>query len=105
MGPILHDISIVVTALAPSIGAVWFHISKMNKNFEQFCQDRIEIDKTMLRNSIVATCYPILKRGYITVPEIDSLHEMYNQYKKLDGNGTCEMLFNRVKTLEIKEME
>lgn len=103
--PLLHDISIIVTTLAPAIGAVWFNMTKMNKNFEQFCKDRIDIDRTMLRNSIVASCYPILRRGFITVAEMDSLSEMYNQYKKLDGNGTCEMLFNKVKILEIKEKE
>lgn len=53
---------------------------------------------------LIHQCHKYLERGYITVDELEDLTKyLYNPYRALGGNGTAELLFNKVSDLPNKE--
>lgn len=46
------------------------------------------------------SCSSLLKRGWASTEEIEDIEKyMYEPYKAMGGNGTAEMLMNKVKNL------
>jgi hypothetical protein len=46
------------------------------------------------------SCQKLIDRGWATTEEIEDIEKyMYEPYKALGGNGTAEMLMNKVKAL------
>lgn len=56
-----------------------------------------------LHNNIYSFCGDILKRGSVTIKELDNLEYLWKAYSGLDGNGTGEVLYKRVNSLPIVE--
>ncbi len=56
-----------------------------------------------LHNNIYSFCGDILKRGSVTIKELDNLEYLWEAYSGLNGNGTGEVLYKRVKSLPIVE--
>ncbi|MFV0379475.1 MAG: hypothetical protein ACK5KQ_01435 [Anaerorhabdus sp.] len=62
-----------------------------------------EASKSMLRYLILNKCDEIIKRGCVTVEELEELEEMNVPYKKLKGNGTAKLMLGKVERLPIKK--
>jgi hypothetical protein len=43
-----------------------------------------------------------IDRGNITADEYENINYLYEPYRKLGGNGTCERLYDEVKSLKIQ---
>lgn len=49
---------------------------------------------------IKMSCTTVLKKGWISTEELEDLEKyLYEPYKKMGGNGTAEVLINKVKAL------
>lgn len=53
----------------------------------------------ILHNKIYRQCDEHLSDGFITIDDLDDLSYLFNAYKALGGNGTGEVLYNKVKEL------
>lgn len=56
---------------------------------------------SILHDRIFQACMYFITKGEITADELENLEYLYKGYSGMDGNGTCETLYNRVKTLKI----
>lgn len=59
----------------------------------------------ILHNEIYKQCTSFIEQGVVTVDDLDNLEYLWNGYHCLGGNGTGELLYNRVRTLPIKKGE
>lgn len=59
----------------------------------------------ILHNKIYRQCDHHLTDGYITIDDLDDLSYLFNAYKSLGGNGTGEVLYNKVKSLPNKKQK
>ena len=59
----------------------------------------------MLHDKIFEKAERYIKRGAITVRELDNLRHLFTPYKGLGGNGTGEQLFNTCLKLPIVSEE
>lgn len=55
----------------------------------------------ILHDRLYQGCQFFLKRGSISVPDLDNLEYLYNSYHALGGNGTGTELYTRCKALPI----
>ena len=56
----------------------------------------------MLHNQLYRTCDEYMKRGWITVNDLEDLEELYACYSGLGMNGVGEKLYNDCKNLPVK---
>lgn len=56
----------------------------------------------ILHNEIYKQCTFFIEQGEITVDDLDNLEYLWRGYHGLGGNGTGELLYNRVRSLPIK---
>lgn len=57
----------------------------------------------LLHDRIYGECYRFLDLGYITRDGMRNLTYLYSAYHALGGNGTGTELYNRAKSLPLKE--
>lgn len=57
----------------------------------------------MLHSRIYKTCSEYLEIGWISVDDLDDLDYLFCSYKGLGGNGTGEVIYNKVKALPNKK--
>lgn len=57
----------------------------------------------LLHDKLYYLCEKHLTNGYITIDELDNLTYLYQPYKEMGGNGTCEHLYAECKALPKKE--
>lgn len=55
----------------------------------------------ILHDRLYQSCQYFIKRGSITVPDLDNLEYLYTSYHALGGNGTGTELYTRCKALPI----
>lgn len=56
----------------------------------------------ILHNEIYKQCTYFISQGEISVDDLDNLDYLWRGYHGLGGNGTGELLYNRVKELPLK---
>ncbi|WP_379946473.1 hypothetical protein [Enterococcus devriesei] len=56
----------------------------------------------ILHNEIYKQCSYFIEQGEITVDDLDNLEYLWRGYHGLGGNGTGELLYNRVRELPLK---
>lgn len=56
----------------------------------------------LLHDSLFRNCEQYIKRGEITVNELENLETLYASYHALGGNGTGTALYEKCKLLSIK---
>lgn len=88
-------------------------ITEMKKLLEELATDNNEIKNTLkvhkrsnvsiLHDKVYKNCREYLKRGCVTVEELDNLEYLYDSYKEQGGNGTGDNLYKRVIELDIKD--
>ena len=59
----------------------------------------------MLHNKLYRQCEVHLTEGFISIDDLDDLDYLFTAYKNLNGNGTGETLYNKVKVLPHKKMK
>lgn len=57
----------------------------------------------LLHDRIYTEAKVRIKEGRVSTEDYDNLRYLYEPYKALGGNGTCERLMNEVNKLPIKE--
>lgn len=71
--------------------------------------DKNNIEKKMLlglaHDMLYRRLEEHLKNGYITVDDMENLGYLYEPYRKMGGNGTCERLYEEVAKLSHKKEE
>ena len=55
----------------------------------------------ILHDRVFQTCMYYIDKGEISGDELENLECLYNGYSGMGGNGTCEILFERVQKLKI----
>lgn len=91
----------ILTAI--SSGAV-FVLKKVYKDFKKESQEQKSIKEGMvaiLHDTLFKNCEQYIKKGEITISELDNLEGLYHSYHSLGGNGTGTELFERCKGLKI----
>lgn len=53
----------------------------------------------LLHDKLYYLCEKHIAAGYITIDELDNLSYLYQPYKEMGGNGTCEHLYSECKAL------
>lgn len=62
----------------------------------------ITADKIILKDRIKHLSKNYITRGFVMSDELEDLHEMYNCYQELDGNGFLTALMDKVNHLEVR---
>lgn len=62
----------------------------------------VTADKIILKDRIKHLSKSYLNRGFIMSDELEDLHEMYNCYLELEGNGFLKALMDKVNGLEVR---
>ncbi len=57
----------------------------------------------IMHDRLYQSCTYFIKMGYIDTSALKNLEYLYESYHKLGGNGTGTELYNRAKSLPIKE--
>lgn len=70
----------------------------LNKQIEQCKAGTISIQHHMLYE----LCNKILAVGYVTTDQLDDLRYIFESYHDLGGNGTGELLYQKVLNLEVR---
>ena len=56
----------------------------------------------LLHNQLYRTCNDYLRRGWVTIQDLEDLEELYQCYAGLGLNGIGKEMYKRCKKLEIK---
>lgn len=56
----------------------------------------------ILHNEIYKQCSYFIDQGEITIDDLDNLEYLWDGYHGLGGNGTGELLYNRVRELPLR---
>lgn len=57
----------------------------------------------MLHHELYDNCTQYISNGYVTPGQLNDLEYIFCSYKDLGGNGTGEILYNKVKALDVKD--
>lgn len=96
---------IVITVIVAVFGSTgfWSFIQSIRDKKKEASGDRADEREMLLGigyDRLMHLCHKYIDRGYITVDELRDLNKyLYQPYRKLGGNGTAELLFNKVTNL------
>ncbi len=92
-------ITIVVSVVGS--GGLWSFVQwyLTTKHTKETASDRAL--KALLHDRLYQKCTDILDRGEVTVDEYDNLKYLYEPYRALGGNGTCEKLMHEVDNMRM----
>ena len=91
----------VITLLVGIFGSTGFWIFIQNRKSGKSLERKIILSVTFL--GVKMSCKALLERGWADTEEIEDIEKyLYEPYKDLGGNGTAEMLMNKVKSLPNK---
>ena len=113
-------LQIFTVAIIPLV-KIWFDNSnkQMTKQFEQLnkevksTQDKVDevtqiglqnrdSNKSIMSYRLHTEFSEAIERGFTTSEDLSELSGLYKSYAEIGGNGKIETLFNRFKTLPIK---
>lgn len=99
---IKYWIELILTLITS--GSAWI----LKKVYADFKSERTEQNilksgmVALLHDSLFRNCEQYIKRGEITVNELENLETLYASYHALGGNGTGTALYEKCKLLGIK---
>ncbi|MGX7196716.1 hypothetical protein [Enterococcus olivae] len=70
---------------------------------EDRSQDIMKAEKASLHNQIWNKADEYIKRGYITVGELNNFDYLFQAYKSLGGNGTGDTLHRKICNLDVRD--
>ena len=95
-------VSVIIGAAFASTGFWTLIINIYNRHSDKkSAETRLLLG--LAHNVIFNMCEKYLERGYVTPMEYDDLLYMYEPYKESGGNGTGQILFERVTKLPMKD--
>lgn len=56
----------------------------------------------LLHDKLYFLCQSYIEEGKISLDELENIEYLYSPYRALDGNGTCEKLYEKVLSLPIE---
>ena len=80
-------------------------MDEIDEHFKEDVEEQRAIKYGVLSLShyiLYKQCQDLIRRGYITISELDDLEHLYSGYSALGGNGTGTKLFKDCKNLPIK---
>lgn len=90
---------IFVTA---AIALISYYFKKLSKKLSE--QEKVKDGVVaILQDRIMCIGTSILSQGEVTLGEMKNFENLYGVYHSLGGNSTGTEIFNRVKSLKIKE--
>lgn len=93
---------IIVTIICTIFASSGFWAWLMNRQSKNTAERRMILG--IGYRSICDLCTVYIKRGYITRDEYADLKKyLYEPYREMGGNGTCERLMREIDSLPIKE--
>ena len=104
MWEIIKEYGVEFLLTAISSGAA-FILKKIYSDFKKESEKQKNLKFGMialLHDLIFKNCSDYIKKGEITINELNNLEELYKSYHALGGNGTGTELFERCKDLDIK---
>ncbi|MDT2595644.1 hypothetical protein [Enterococcus dongliensis] len=79
------------------------NISEQNKRLTEQRFKMLEAANiAILHNEIYKQCSYFIEEGAVAVDDLDNLEYLWRGYRGLGGNGTGELLYNRVRELPLK---
>lgn len=112
--------SILVALFGVSIAAIWREIYKQvrksrNEAAEQAkqAQESTEVrfqnleyaNVAILHDKLYKLCKEAIERGWIPLDDLENVQYLWRAYRGLGGNGTGEILYNKVLELRNTEKE
>lgn len=94
--------SLGIGGIAGILGWVSKLIIKNKTQSEQRFKNLEAANVAILHNEIYKQCSQFIEQGEITIDDLDNLEYLWEGYHELGGNGTGELLYNRVKELPFK---
>lgn len=89
-------ISIVTSAVSGYL--VWW--LQQNKSKKDYTQEALKI---LLKSELKKEYIELIKKGFVTFDELESVNEVYEAYHNLKGNGTGTKMIEEIRKLPIKE--
>ena len=97
MQPIIEQLITILIAVFSSSGFWLIVQTRMDRKDE-----RTKMLLGLAHDRIITLGMEYVQRGWLTDDEFENLnHYLYEPYSKLGGNGTGEVVMNKVKTLKI----
>ena len=94
-----HIVTIIVAVMA-SNGFWSFMQHKLAKN-----DVKSEAILALLHDKLFYLCEKHIELGYISIEDLENIDYLIIPYKKMGGNGTVELLYEKVKKLPHKKPE
>lgn len=95
-------IDIIITIICSVFASSGFWAYLMNRQNKDTAERRMILG--IGYRSICELCSMYIKRGYLSRDEYSDLKKyLYDPYREMGGNGTCERLMKEIDTLPIKE--
>jgi hypothetical protein len=95
-----HIIEIIFCCIT---GVFTFYLQKLKYELQQYKYIQSSL-KALLRDRLFQGCKYFIKQGYINFEEYENLTDLYNEYINLGGNGTAKAIYEKLKNLEIKQV-
>ena len=99
----------IITAILGYFFSVIRKINAENANMKKQSGEEEKAIKNgiraILKDNIERRSAYLLKQGYVSGADIETLNDMNTQYKTLGGNGVARLLIKRVEALPIYERD
>lgn len=97
----ISDIINIAIAVVASTG-FWTFIQTMWSNRRKGKSTTGAAMLALLHDRLYSLMQKYIDRGSITPDEYENISYLYEPYRRLGGNGTCERLYDEVKSLKIQ---
>lgn len=89
-------LSIVTTTLCSYL-VWWLQTTKKKKDYTT------DALKLLMKRELKEEYERLMKEGRVSVAELSHVTELYNTYHNLGGNGEGTIMYEKIKSLDIKE--
>lgn len=93
-----HIIEIIFCCIT---GVFTFYLQKLKYELQQYKYIQSSL-KAILKDRFTQGAYYFINKGSINENELENLTELHEQYVKLGGNSYTNLLFEKIKNLEIR---
>lgn len=87
------------------VGAVGYVLKKLKTEHKNYAY-MAEGVKALLQDRLFQTCnHYIFNQGFVEIKDLNNIESLYENYKRLGGNGTGKELYERCKKLPLVNAE
>lgn len=91
--------------LAGLFALIFRSLKKSREQTEARLKNLEYANVALLHDRIYGQCTTFISQGYIVIDDLENLDYLWRGYHQLGGNGTGELLYNKVKNLPIRTEE